>query len=263
MMKQSGMREAMEMFEMLRDSACMIDHYTDYISHCQDPQLRQILESQQRRMVEEYQHKVSVIQGHGLDVSNIPRFQSAVAAQQGSTAGMAGMQGTSGISGMQGAAGTTGMQGAAGMGGMQGAAGMGGMQGATGAGMFGNTNIQFGIQQPGQAQAQQQSTSRTLNDRTISQGALIFHKCGASRATTAALESAEPHLRNLAAASARTCMDMAYEMFQYMNQRGFYQMPEMPRNFVNHTQAAGAPGYPGMQHGYQTGAQGGIPGQLS
>ena len=260
MMKQFGMREAMEMFEMLRDSACMIDHYTDYISHSQDPQLRQILENQQRRMVEEYQHKVSVIQGHGLDVTNIPRFQSAVAAQQGATAGMTGVQGTSG---MQGAAGT-GMHGAAGMAGMHGAPGMAGMQGTTGAaGMYGNTNIQFGIQQPGQAQVQQQSTSRTLNDRTISQGALIFHKCGAFRATTAALESAEPHLRNLAANSARLCMDMAYEMFQYMSQRGFYQLPEIPRNFVNHMQATGAQGYPGMQKGYQPGAQGGIPGQLS
>lgn len=245
-MMKSGIREAMEMFEMLRDSACMIDHYTDYINHCQDPQLRQILENQQRRMVDNYQQKVNVIQGHGLDITNAPRFNSAVNMQIPTT-GMAGMQGT---------------------------AGMAGVQGSTG--MYGGANIQFGIQQPGTIQAQQQQAqqqqaqqqslqqtqSRVLSDRTIAQGALMFHKCGAARATTAALESAEPHLRSLAANSARACMDMAYEVFRYMEQKGWYQMPEMPRNFVNHMQAAGTQIYPGMYQGYQTGVQG-MPGQLS
>jgi spore coat protein CotF len=238
-MMKPGIREAMEMFEMLRDSACMIDHYTDYINHCQDPQLRQILEIQQRRMVDNYQQKVNVIQGHGLDITNAPRFNSAVNMQV-QAAGMAGMQGSTGVTGAQGST-----------------------------GMYGGANIQFGIQQPGmqaQQQGQQQSPQQTqyrvLSDRTIAQGALMFHKCGAARATTAALESAEPHLRNLAANSARACMDMAYELFRYMDQKGWYQMPEMPRNFVNHMQAAGTQIYPGIHQGYQTGVQG-MPGQLS
>ncbi|MFZ5634413.1 MAG: spore coat protein [Bacillota bacterium] len=255
-MNKFGMREAVEMFEMLRDSACMIDHYTDYINHCQDPALRQILESQQRHMVEEYQRKISVMQQHGIDLTNVPRIQSAVAVQQGgAAAGMAGMQGVSGMAGIQGTAGLAGIQGTSGM-----------------AGVTGGTNIQFGMHQPGQAQTQQQpgqaqtqwqAASRTLNDRTIAQGALIFHRCGAMRATIAALESAEPHLRNLAANSARTCMDMAYEIFRYMEPRGFYQMPEVPKNFVSHMQYQGTQVYPGMQQGYQAGAQGNIPGQIS
>ncbi|MCL6612020.1 MAG: spore coat protein [Peptococcaceae bacterium] len=181
-------------------------------------------------MIENYQQKAGAMQGHGLDLTNIPRFQSAVNTQ-----------------------------------------------GTAAAGIFGGANIQFGPQQPGTMQGQQQAQpqfqaqaqhqmrqwpSRVLNDRTIAQGALLFHKCGAARATAAALESAEPHLRNLAANSARACMDMAYEIFRYMDQKGWYQMPETPRNYVSHTQEAGAQVYPGMQPGYQAGAQG-IPGQLS
>lgn len=247
-MMNFGMREAMELFDMLRDSACMIDHYTDYISHCQDPQLRQLLEGQQRRMVENYHQKAGVMQSHGLDMTNVPRFQSTVGGQQPS-----------------GAFGVTGSQGAGPIPGMQGAQGMAGMAGTmAGTGMSGQSNIQFGMQQPGQqAQQYQQQSSRTLNDRTIAQGALLFHKCGASRATQAALESAEPHLRNLAANSARSCIDMAYELFRYMEQRGFYQLPEVPRHFVNHAQATGGQVYPGMQQGYQAGSPGGMPGQLS
>ena len=224
-MMKFGVREAMEMFELLRDSACMIDHYTDYINHCQDPQLKQILENQQRRMVENYHQKVSVIQGHGLDLTNIPRFQSAPPVQNTTGAGMTGLHSPAEM-----------------------------------AGIYGNSNMQFGYQHPGMMHGQEQklqsqSQSRALSDRTIAQGALLFHKCGATRDTTAALESAEPHLRNLAANSARVCMDMAYEVFQYMEQKGYYQMPEMPQNFVNHMQS-GAQGLQGMQQGYQTGSHG-------
>jgi spore coat protein CotF len=239
-MMQFGTREAMEMFEVIKDSVCMIDHFTDYISHCQDPALRQILENQQRHLVEEYNHKVSVMQGHGLDVTNLPRIQSAV-----------GQQGTA-------------------------------------ATVHGHTNLQFGMQagqgqtttaQTGMGQATMgQAVTRTLNDRTIAQGALLLHKCGALRTTNAALESAEPHLRNLLANSARTCTDMAYEVFRYMVQRGFYQLPESPVNFVNHmTQSQGSQNYQaqpqnfagvqqnytGMPQNMQTGLQGGAPRQFS
>lgn len=239
---QVGTREAMEMFEVIRDSVCIIDQFTDYISHCQDPALRQILENQQRHLVEEYNHKVSAMQGHGLDLTNLPRIQTPV-----------GQQGTK----------TTGIQ--------------------------GSSNIQFGMQQAGQGQTAMgqgtmgqtvmgQGTARTITDRTIAQGALLLHKCGAVRATHSALESSEPHLRNLLANSARTSTDMAYEIFQYMAQRGLYQLPENPVNFVNHmAQGQGArnyqvqpqnfagmqQNYTGMQQNIQTGMQGGIPRQFS
>jgi len=248
---QFGTREAIEMFEVIRDSVCMIDQFTDYISHCQDPALRQILENQQRHLMEEYNHKVSVMQGHGLDLTNLPRIQTT-AGQQGMAA--ARMQGSSNIQfGMQ----------QSGQGAAMGNANVG--QASIGQGTMGQTVMG-------------QGTTRTITDRTIAQGALLLHKCGAIRATNSALESAEPHLRSLLSNSARTCTDMAYEIFQYMAQRGMYQMPETPTNFVNHmpqgqglqnyqTQSPNLAGmqqnYTGMPQNLQTGMQGSTPRQFS
>jgi len=185
-MVKYGMREALEMFEMIRDSACIIDHFTDYISHCQDPALRQILENQQRHLVEGYNNKINVIQGAGLDITGLPRIQPASLMRRGQDPGTAGVHSGS--------------------------------------------NIQFGTQQ-NMGQSNVQTLPDTMDDRTIAQGALIFHKAGAVRANSAALESADPQLRNMAVNSVHTCTDMAYEIFRYMSQRGLYQMPQLPGGF--------------------------------
>lgn len=218
-MNKTGIRESFEMFEMLRDSACMIDHFTDYINHCQDPELRQILDTQQRTMVDQYQQTISIMQGHGLDLSNMPRFQSSMHGQGQSNSAGSGMPGASGV-------------------------------------VYGSTSLQYGMQQQGMMQSnpnqnmqqQYQRYPGSLSEQTISQGALLFHKCGSTRATTVALESAEPHLRELAAKSARNCMDMAYELYRYMEQKGYYQLPNLPSNFINHlhgTQAQMNQGFSG------------------
>lgn len=188
-----GTHEAMEMHEILSDAVIMIDHYAVYISQCRDPELRNILERQQRHMIDEYHRKVNVMQGHGMDVTRIPRMETDMSTTMGNM-GAAGSMGT-----------------------------MGTMM---------DTNLQYGMQQS--APVQPSPNRRTLSDRTIAQGALSFHKCGAVRATNAALECAEPHLRNLLSNSTRVCTDMAYEIFRYMNQRGWYQVPIMSENFVNH-----------------------------
>ncbi len=230
-MNKTGIRESFEMFEMLRDSACMIDHFTDYINHCQDPQLRQLLEGQQRIMVDQYQQKISVIQSHGLDLSNMPRFQSTVHGQSQSYS-----------------------------------SGMPGMHGSSIGGMYEGTSFQYGMQQQGSMmqpnqhsqnmqQQYQHKAYRGLSDQAISQGALLFHKCGASMATKVALECAEPHLRELAAKSARTCMDMAYEIYKYMEQKGYYQLPNIPSNYVSHMHGVQAQVNQGMYHQGFSGGQ--------
>lgn len=68
-----GTHEAVEIHEVLSESACMIDHYTMYINQCQDPEMRRILERQQRHMIDAYNTKVNVMQGQGIDVSRVPR----------------------------------------------------------------------------------------------------------------------------------------------------------------------------------------------
>ena len=168
-MKQ-GIHETMEMHEVLNDEACTIEHYSLYSSQCQDHELRNILERQQRHMIDDYHRKLSVMQGHGLDVSHMSRL---------------GME------------------------------------------HMGTNQTTHSYQSP-------HNDTRRLSDKTIAAGALLFHKCGASRSTNAALECAEPHLRNILAGSARSCMEMAYEIFQFMNHKGWYQLPEVPHSFINH-----------------------------
>ncbi|WP_066635974.1 spore coat protein [Desulfolucanica intricata] len=180
-----GIHETMEMHEVLRESVSMIDHYAMYLNQCQDQDLRNILERQQRHMIDDYQRKINVMQGHGIDTTTAPRLSIE----------------------------STGIE----------------------TNRLTNTmGPQYGIQRT--TPIHPNPDSRRLNDRSIAQGALLFHKCGAVRSTNAALECAEPHLRDLLMSSARSCMEMSYELFQYMNQRGWYQVPEMPRQFINHMQ---------------------------
>ncbi|ACV62125.1 Coat F domain protein [Desulfofarcimen acetoxidans DSM 771] len=167
---KKGIHEAMEMHEVLNDEACTIEHYSMYTSQCQDHELRNILERQQRHMIEDYHRKLSVMQGHGLDVSAASRLNME----------------------------------------------------------------HMGAGQNTHSYPSTNTGTKHLNDKTIAAGALLFHKCGATRSTNAALECSEPHLRNLLAGSARSCMEMAYEIFQFMSHKGWYQLPEIPQRFINH-----------------------------
>lgn len=173
--------ETMEMHEVLNESACMIDHYAMYLNQCRDPELRSILERQQRHMIDSYNAIVNLTQSQGIDVSRAPRPVGAT---------------------------TTGMT-------MEGRPEYGIGQGTT---------------------AVPRPDLKTLSDRAISTGALIFHKCGAVRSTNAALECANPHLRNLLATAARSCVEMSYELFQYMNQKGWYPVTLMPQQAMNQMQ---------------------------
>ena len=183
-----GTHEAMEMHEILSESICMIDHYAMYLSQCRDPELRRILERQQRHMIDSYNTKVNVMQGQGIDVSRAPRL----------TMGAPGMT----------------------------------MGAASGMGI--EHQPDYGMQQTSPVTPRPEAGR--LDDRTIAKGALLFHKCGAVCATNAALECANPQLRNLLASSARSCMEMAYEIFQYMNHKGWYQVPIMPEHTLNQMQ---------------------------
>ncbi len=180
-MMKMGTHEAMAMHEVLSESICMIDHYAMYLNQCRDPELRRVLERQQRHMIDSYNTKVNVMQGQGIDISRAPRMTMGAAA-----------------------------------------------------GMGMNHQPDYGMQQTSPVTPRPEA--RNLDDRIIAQGALMFHKCGAVRSTNAALECANPQLRNLLATSSRSCMEMAYEIFQYMNHKGWYQVPMMPEHTLNQMQ---------------------------
>ncbi|MEW6458049.1 MAG: spore coat protein [Bacillota bacterium] len=79
-------------------------------------------------------------------------------------------------------------------------------------------------------------TPGRLSDRTIATGALIAHKCGAVSAGRGALETADPDLRQFLTQAAVSDSNMAYEIFHWMNRKGFYQVPVMDQNTMQHMQ---------------------------
>lgn len=66
-----------------------------------------------------------------------------------------------------------------------------------------------------------------LDDRDISSMMLGHHKFGASMKMHAALECADPAIRRFMQQAAVNCAEQAYEVWQYMNQQGYYQVPTM------------------------------------
>lgn len=51
-----------------------------------------------------------------------------------------------------------------------------------------------------------------------------------------ALETADPDLRQFLTQAAVSDSNMAYEIFHWMNRKGFYQVPVMDQNTMQHMQ---------------------------
>jgi len=225
-----GTREAMVLSEVLRINSSIIDHNNLYLNSCQDQQLRSILDRQQRHTVDTFQRLLQMAQSHGIDTNRMPMPATM-------TANMGGQS----------------------------------QQASTGAAQYGNqwsapqygaeqqqaysgqTGMPYGAQYTAGTGAGQQQAMQTgmaagagsmLSDRVIAEGALMFHKFGAEMNTTSALESAEPHLRNALANMSRNCIEMAYEIYNYMSQRGWYQLPATPQNFISHSVGVNQQQYP-------------------
>lgn len=205
-MKQ-GTREAMVLSEVMRNHSCMVDHFNFYLGHCQDPQLRSILERQQRHNIDSTQKMMQMMQNHGLDTSQIP---------QPSTLSM-GVGGNQAISNAPYATAMASQP--------QNTQSIYNTTMGTGMG----TTMGTGIGTMGQ-----ETGTGIINDKVIADGMLAFHKCNAETVTRGALESAEPHLRQALTNMARNCIEMSYETYNYMHQRGWYQLPVSSPNFVSH-----------------------------
>ncbi|TCT26660.1 coat F domain-containing protein [Melghiribacillus thermohalophilus] len=78
---------------------------------------------------------------------------------------------------------------------------------------------------------QNQSSSRPnasvnqMNDRDIANGMLGCHKTTASFRMNAALEIADRQIREAIIQGAKNSADQAYEVWSYMNSKGYYQVP--------------------------------------
>lgn len=97
---------------------------------------------------------------------------------------------------------------------------------------FGNTGVPtYGLDHP--APQSPNASMNQLDDRDVVSSMLSCHKNSASKKMMAALECADPQLRRMMQQSAVNCAEQAYEVWQYMNQKGYYQVPTMKEETTN------------------------------
>ncbi|MDQ0061401.1 spore coat protein [Paenibacillus harenae] len=89
----------------------------------------------------------------------------------------------------------------------------------------------YGLDNPA-VQSPNMSTAQ-MDDRDVASCLLGLHKASATMKIIAALECANPQLRAMMQQGAMNCSEQAYEVWQYMNQSGYYQVPTMKEMTTN------------------------------
>lgn len=92
----------------------------------------------------------------------------------------------------------------------------------------------YGVK-PSQPKKPMQSAAE-LNDEIISQSMLNAVKSGGVMKTNAAMESTNPVVRRVLADSLPNCIEMAYEISLYQNKHGYYQVPQLTQQDMQHMQ---------------------------
>ncbi|HEX7057849.1 MAG TPA: spore coat protein [Bacilli bacterium] len=94
-----------------------------------------------------------------------------------------------------------------------------------------NFTPKYGLNKP--ATQTPNASPREMDDHDIASGMMGFHKSSAIMKMHAALECANPQLRAAMQQGSINCSEQAYEIWQYMNQKGFYQVPTMKEMTTN------------------------------
>ncbi|WP_462413307.1 spore coat protein [Neobacillus sp. Marseille-QA0830] len=84
--------------------------------------------------------------------------------------------------------------------------------------------IQYGLNNPSMIAPE---TNAVFNDYEVALAMLHCHKNGAANGMKASLEIADPNLRQMLMNGAVNCANQAYEVFLFMNQQGYYQIPQL------------------------------------
>ena len=103
------------------------------------------------------------------------------------------------------------------------------------------TGIRYGLRQP--QPMEPNANVNMMDDRDVASGMMGSTKASALLCTTAALECADPNLRNMITNCAVSSINQAYELFQFMNQKGMYQVPtlaEQTTQTMMHSYRAGS-----------------------
>lgn len=93
------------------------------------------------------------------------------------------------------------------------------------------TTPTYGLHQP--PSVSPAMSVNAIDDRDVASAILDLHKTGAGKKMIASLECADPQLRRTLQQSAVNCSEQAYEVWQYMNQQGYYQVPTMKEMTTN------------------------------
>lgn len=88
-----------------------------------------------------------------------------------------------------------------------------------------SSTIKYGLRQP--SPVEPNASNNEIDDRDIASGMMFYIKASARQCTISALECANPELRNMMTNCAVSAINQAYEIFQYMNQKGMYQVPTL------------------------------------
>jgi spore coat protein CotF len=88
-----------------------------------------------------------------------------------------------------------------------------------------NQAPQYGLNNP--SPMSPNASINEMDDRDVSAIMLGLHKTGAGRKMMAALECADSQLRRMMQQGAVNCSELAYETWQYMNSKGYYQIPTL------------------------------------
>ena len=78
------------------------------------------------------------------------------------------------------------------------------------------------------AQMHPQVSPMQIDDRDVASALLGMHKAGAKMKMAAALEAAHPQIRDMLLNGAVNCSHQAYEVWGYMQRRGYYPLAVMP-----------------------------------
>lgn len=88
--------------------------------------------------------------------------------------------------------------------------------------------VEYGLRNPGQESPNM--SPNQLDDHDISAAMLGASKASAVCDTNTTLECTDPALRELMGNCIQSAVNMAYETFEYMHKKGYYQVPTLQAN---------------------------------
>ncbi len=88
-----------------------------------------------------------------------------------------------------------------------------------------SSSVKYGLRQP--SPVEPNTDVNAMDDRDVASGMMGCAKASAVLCANAALECADQNLRSMMTNCTVSAINQAYELFQYMNQKGMYQIPTL------------------------------------